>query len=60
MLSFISNNIGTIIVLAVLIAVVAAVTAKMIKDRKKGEHLCGGDCSKCHGCIHSDAQNKSE
>lgn len=53
MLTFISKNIGTIIVLLIVTAVVAAVVAKMVKDKKSGKNVCGGDCSKCHGCSHS-------
>lgn len=52
MLAFLSKNIGTIIVLLIVIAVVAVVTAKMVKDKKAGKAVCGGDCSKCHGCSH--------
>jgi competence protein ComGC len=46
---------GTLIVLAILILIVALIIANMIKDKKKGKSLqCGGDCSRCHGhCPHS-------
>ncbi len=55
MLSFLKANIGTIVVLLVVIAVVAAIIAKMVKDKKAGKSVvCGGDCSKCHGCTHSE------
>lgn len=53
MKEFLANNIGTIIVLLVVVLIVAGAVAKMIKDKKQGNHLCGGDCSKCHGCSHS-------
>lgn len=53
MLEFLTNNIGTILVLAVVILIVAGIVAKMVKDKKNGASLCGGDCSKCHGCSHS-------
>ena len=42
---------GTIVVAAVLIAVVALVIRSMIKDKKNGKSpRCGGDCGKCRGC----------
>ena len=41
---------GTIIVGAVLVAVVALVVCSMIRDKKNGKSLqCGGDCSHCCG-----------
>ena len=47
-------NIGTLIVLLSVIGIVAAVVVKMVKDKKSGKAICGGDCSKCHGnCSHS-------
>lgn len=47
-------NIGTLIVLLAVIGIVAAVIVKMVKDKKSGKTICGGDCSKCHGgCSHS-------
>lgn len=47
-------NIGTLIVLLAVIGIVAAVIVKMVKDKKSGKAICGGDCSKCHGsCSHS-------
>ena len=56
MLSFISANIGTIVVLLVLAAVVTAIIVKLVRDKKAGKNVvCGGDCSKCHGgCSHGD------
>lgn len=44
---------GTILVLAVLIAVVALVIRGMIRDKKAGKSLqCGGDCKFCGGYCH--------
>lgn len=47
MLAWISENIATIIICAVLMAVVAAIIAGMIRDRKKGKSSCGCGCSDC-------------
>ena len=41
---------GTIVVLAVVIAVVALAVRSMIRDKKAGKSChCGGDCNKCGG-----------
>ena len=47
MLAWLSANIGTIIVAVILLAVVAAISAKLIYDKKKGKSSCGSNCSKC-------------
>ena len=41
---------GTIVVSAVLVLVVAAIVRSLIKDKKSGKSACGGDCSHCRGC----------
>lgn len=45
---------GTVIVAAVLAAVVGLIIHGMEKDKKAGKSVvCGGDCSKCKGhCSH--------
>ncbi|MDD2978508.1 MAG: FeoB-associated Cys-rich membrane protein [Hespellia sp.] len=45
---------GTIIVGAGLVLVVAAIVRRMIKDKKAGKSIqCGGDCGHCGGhCNH--------
>lgn len=47
MLAFISDNIATVIICAVLIAVVAAIIVGMAKNRKKGKSSCGCGCAEC-------------
>ena len=43
--------IGTAIVLAIVVGIVALVIRSMIKTKKAGKSLqCGCDCSKCGGC----------
>jgi hypothetical protein len=49
MIAWISGNISTIIVCAVLIAVTALIIIKMIKDKKRGKSCCG-----CAGCAMKD------
>lgn len=47
MLTWFSQNIATIILCAVLIAVVAAIIIHMIKNKKKGKSACGCGCADC-------------
>lgn len=56
MLAWILENIATIIICAVLIAVVAAIIVSMIRNKKKGKSSCGCGCADCpmSGSCHSD------
>lgn len=47
MITWIIDNIATIIICIALIAVVALIIASKIKNRKKGKSSCGCDCSGC-------------
>lgn len=47
MLTWISENIATIIICMVLIAVVTAVIASMVRSKKKGKSSCGCGCANC-------------
>lgn len=47
MVKFLLENIGTIIVGLVILAIVVLIIYKMIKDRKKGKSSCGCGCSNC-------------
>ena len=47
MLAFLAQNAGTIVVLAVLIAVLTAIAVKFIRDKKNGKGLCSCGCSEC-------------
>ena len=43
---------GTVVVGAVLVGVVALIVRSMVKDKKNGKSLqCGGDCSHCGGHL---------
>lgn len=55
MLTWISENIATIIICAVLFATVAAVIIGMVHGRKKGKNSCGCGCANCamSGTCHS-------
>lgn len=47
---------GTAVVLIILIAVIAAITVYLVKNKGSGE--CGGDCSSCQGCDAKRSKNK--
>ncbi len=44
---WLQNNIGTVVVCAVLVLIFAAIAVKMIKDRKQGKPSCGCGCAGC-------------
>jgi len=47
-------NLPTAIIGLLVLALFAAVAAKLVRDHKNGKGCsCGGDCSKCGACRHS-------
>lgn len=47
MLAWITENIGTILISAVLLLVVVLIIRKLVKDKKKGKPSCGCNCAHC-------------
>lgn len=47
MFSFITGNLATIFVGAVVATVVILVARKMFLDRKNGKNSCSGNCANC-------------
>lgn len=47
MLSWIGENSGTILVGLILVAVIAGILVRMIRNRKKGKSSCGCGCASC-------------
>ena len=47
MLTWISENIGNIIIFLVLAAIVAGAIAVLVRDKKKGKSSCGSNCAHC-------------
>ncbi len=47
MLEFIQNNIGTILVGAVVLGILAFAAWKVISDKRKGKSSCSCGCSSC-------------
>ena len=46
-MNWFAENIGTVVVTIILIAVVALVVRKMISDKRKGKSSCGNTCASC-------------
>lgn len=64
MLQWISANIGTIAVCAVLIIAVTAIIVYLVRNKKQGKNACNCGCG-CSGCAmkdtchpQSDTENK--
>ena len=55
MFEWIGKNIGTILIAAVLAALVALIIVKLVSDRKKGRSSCGCGCEACalHDTCHA-------
>ncbi|MBK6090044.1 FeoB-associated Cys-rich membrane protein [Ruminococcus difficilis] len=58
MLTWISENIGTIFVCAVLIAIVTAIIVSMVRKKKQGKSVVC-NCGNCKTCAMSGSCHKS-
>ena len=56
MLTWISENIATILICAALIAIVAAIIGSMLRNKKQGKSSCGCGCADCpmNGSCHCE------
>ena len=54
------ENIGSIIVVCALIAILTLIVVGNIKNKKKGKSNCGCGCSTCsmNGICHSDKEEQ--
>ncbi len=57
MMDLILENLSTLIIAAVLIAVIICVIVRMLRDQKQGKSSCGCGCSGCamNGACHGAA-----
>ncbi|MBQ6425580.1 MAG: FeoB-associated Cys-rich membrane protein [Clostridia bacterium] len=46
-MSWLANNLGTIIVALILIAVISLAVARLVKNRRSGKSSCGCNCAHC-------------
>lgn len=60
MLTWLIDNLATVIITLVLIGIVAMIIANLVKNRKKGKSSCGCGCANCamSGVCHSSAEKK--
>ncbi len=56
MLAFITENLGTLIVGAIVLAITALIVVRLIRRGKKSFCSCG-DCSSCAGCTGCDIKS---
>jgi hypothetical protein len=58
--AWLMNNLGTIVVGLVVLAIIAAIVVVMIRNKKKGKSTCGCGCSNCPmgGACHSAKKNE--
>ena len=47
MLTWIVENLATVIICIVLVAVVAAIIVSLIRNKKRGKSSCGCNCAHC-------------
>lgn len=54
MLHWITENLSTIVVSAILLAIVTSISLHLIRQRKRGKSSCGYNCAHCamHGRCH--------
>lgn len=58
MLAFLQQTLGTIVVLLIVIALVALAIRSLVKDRRSGKGICGGNCASCSSCGHGCGSGK--
>ena len=47
MLTLLTDNLGTVLIALILIAIVSGIIVKLLKDKKKGNSSCGCGCEHC-------------
>ena len=54
MLSFVAENLSTILICIVLIAIVVSISIYLVRQKKQGKSSCGAGCAHCamHGECH--------
>ncbi len=55
MFQWISENLATILISVVLLAIVTSISISLIRQKKQGKSSCGSGCAHCalHGQCHS-------
>ncbi|MBR6229685.1 MAG: FeoB-associated Cys-rich membrane protein [Eubacterium sp.] len=50
-MEWIVENLGTILITALLILIVTGIVLGIIKNKKNGRSSCGGNCAHCNMCA---------
>lgn len=58
MLTWLSENLVNIIIIAILVLVVGLLVRGMIRDKKAGKSSCGGSCASCGACGACSAAHR--
>ncbi|MBQ7725669.1 MAG: FeoB-associated Cys-rich membrane protein [Clostridia bacterium] len=49
---------GWLLILAVLAVLIVGIVVSLVRKKKNGASLCGGNCSCCPGCAAHQTNNK--
>ena len=58
MVAWFMGNLGSIVVLMVLVAIVTMIIRTMRRDKKQGKSCCGGNCAYCKMCAAAADKRK--
>ncbi len=58
MITWIAQNIGSIVITLLLIFIIAGIIFRLIKDKKQGKSTCGGNCAHCQMCAGCCGERK--
>ena len=56
MLNWITANLSTIVISAILLAIVTSISLHLIRQKKQGRSSCGCNCAHC--AMHGDCHGK--
>ena len=51
MLEWLSQYWGSLLIGAIVIGIVAVIVWRIVRNRRAGKTVCGGDCANCPGCC---------
>ena len=62
MFTWIANNIWTIVICVVLLAVIGLAVRSLVRDKKKGKSSCGCNCAHCAmaGACHGQKEQEHD
>ena len=58
MFDWIAQNLGTLLISAVLIAIVTSIIIFLIRQKKRGKSSCGCNCAHC--ALHGQCTNSND